>query len=499
MRMAPLDQGAQTILRALDQRLRTAARVLLDDEVPSALAPGHLAAELLPRLLVSIGNRPGPEAWLVLAAIKGAFPLADEVEQLARRLQLHDADTVAFELLGRQHADPSSLHAHLAMDLVIDGVVVDVDFCARHMTNTGIQRVTRSTLPLWDAKHPLTPVAHTGRQLGFRTISRTERGRVFEFGSTRAEELEEGEPFEARFIVPWRSTVVFPEVPHVHAQRRLACMAKYSGNVVGAIGYDMIPILSGHLRPVGEGGHFAQYLALIKYAHRVAGISNSATAEFDGFKRMLTAQGLDGPDVAEVELAEDVPHDGGRREVPDRPLVVIPGRRELHKNVRACVQAAHRLWVEGLEFDVVTLGGAGWAEDGLTATVQKLKNEGYPLTTLGWVSDEDMWRHIRNASFVVFASQHEGYGLPISESLMLGTPVVTADFGSQREIAERGGCLLVDPRSDSAIADAMRTLITQPEVLEGLRGEITGRPRRSWVDYADELWDFLVDGKEAHK
>lgn len=495
MKLAPLEVGAATVLRALDQRVTVAARVLLGRETRPDPIPGLHAARLLPELVSAAGPRPGPRTWLLLVAVSGAFPLATEVERLARRIELDSPDDVAFDLLGRLHAQGNAFNPAMTMAMVSDRVVVDVDFCARNDTNTGIQRVTRTILPRWAQEHDTQPVAHTDGHSAFRTINERENARVFEFGE--AFESTGAAPHEPMIVVPWQTTVLLPEVPHVHTQRRLACLAQYSGNTVGAIGYDMIPITSGHLRPLGEGGHFAQYLAAIKHSHRVAGISRSATAEFEGFKQMLVAQGLAGPEVAEVELAEDVP---ARNLAParsnDRPVVLIPGRRELHKNVRACVQAAHRLWVEGLDFEVVTLGGAGWSEGVLEQTVKHLKDEGYPLTTLGWVTDDEMWQRIHDASFIVFASLHEGYGLPISEALNLGTPVVTANYGSQSEIGERGGCLLVDPRSDTAIADAMRTLITQPDRLTALRAEIGRRPRRTWDTYATELWSFLVDGKE---
>jgi hypothetical protein len=39
----------------------------------------------------------------------------------------------------------------------------------------------------------------------------------------------------------------------------------------------------------------------------------------------------------------------------------------------------------------------------------------------------------------------------------------------------------------------MRTLLTDPDALQQLRREIPARPERTWQDYADELWDQLVE------
>jgi len=54
--------------------------------------------------------------------------------------------------------------------------------------------------------------------------------------------------------------------------------------------------------------------------------------------------------------------------------------------------------------------------------------------------------------------------------------------------------VLVDPRREADIAEAMRTLITQPDRLTALRAEIAARPQRPWDDYAHDAWSFLVEG-----
>ncbi len=62
------------------------------------------------------------------------------------------------------------------------------------------------------------------------------------------------------------------------------------------------------------------------------------------------------------------------------------------------------------------------------------------MTVRQAVSEEELEQAYRTAAFNVFPSLHEGYGLPVVESFSRGTPVVTSDFGSMRDIAAvRGG------------------------------------------------------------
>lgn len=52
---------------------------------------------------------------------------------------------------------------------------------------------------------------------------------------------------------------------------------------------------------------------------------------------------------------------------------------------------------------------------------------------------------IRSARAVLFPSIYEGFGLPILEAMMCGTPVLTSNFGAMREVAGPDAALLVDP------------------------------------------------------
>ncbi len=70
---------------------------------------------------------------------------------------------------------------------------------------------------------------------------------------------------------------------------------------------------------------------------------------------------------------------------------------------------------------------------------------------------------------------------------------MTSDFGALKEIAEDGGgAVLVDPRDDRAVTDAMRLLLTDEAELQRLRDEAAARPRRTWDEYADEVWTVLT-------
>lgn len=269
----------------------------------------------------------------------------------------------------------------------------------------------------------------------------------------------------------------------------------------GVIGYDCVPVTSSETVALGVG-HFARNLAAVKYMDRVAAISTSSATEYEGWRQSLGGLGLSGPRVAAVTLPAEVPASAptqggfGEDASPDGrlPLVLVVGSHEPRKNHLAVLHAAELLWREGLGFRLTFVGGRGWGSEPFVAALDRLRSQGRPVSMATSFDDPTLFAAYRQARFTVFPSLNEGFGLPLAESLACGTPAVTSDFGSMREIAGDGGALLVDPRDDHSIADAMRRLLLDDGLLARLRDEAARRPVRTWDNYAQDAWTYLVGG-----
>ena len=244
-------------------------------------------------------------------------------------------------------------------------------------------------------------------------------------------------------IVPWRTVVVLPELPPEDCCSRLAALAQHSGNAVVAIGYDCIPVVSADLVHPSDPERFGRYLTILKYARGIACISESASIEFGGFSSALPAQGLPGPDVLEcalptrpmtppTEATTSASNAAGSRS----PLVVCVGTFEPRKNHLAVLYAAEVLWREGLDFELLLLAGSAWGHE-IPAMISRLQAAGRPITARLSATDADVAAAYQAARFSVLTSLHEGYGLPVAESLAFGTPVITSNYGSTAEIAGR--------------------------------------------------------------
>ena len=144
-------------------------------------------------------------------------------------------------------------------------------------------------------------------------------------------------------------------------------------------------------------------------------------------------------------------------------------------------------------FSLHFLGSGGLPPAELTGWLEQLVESDRPITVTSEVSDDDLTRALSSARFTAFLSLHEGFGLPVAESLALGVPVLASNVGSVRALADGHGGLVVDPRDADAITTQMRRLLTDDVLIDELRTLARAQPSRSWEDYAADLWRLVVE------
>ena len=97
-----------------------------------------------------------------------------------------------------------------------------------------------------------------------------------------------------------------------------------------------------------------------------------------------------------------------------------------------------------------------------------LEGIGHRVIVPGYVRREDQPLWYSAAKLFVYPSQYEGFGLPVLEALACGTPVVTSNASSLPEVVGRAG-IAIDPTDEVALADAMRSVLTEPQLAARLR------------------------------
>ncbi len=455
------------------------------------------ARELIDRVCAELESADPARAWFALAVVRARYPDQFQTLRFIRRIRLDGAHAALGDVLARPQLDLRTGGPHWPeVRVAADEVVVDVHHTARTTLATGIQRVARQTVPRWYRDHPdLTLVAWTVGLSALRGLAADEHRNLI--GGERPADADDA------VVVPWRGRYICPELPaEPERTRAIQSMLRFSNTRGAIIGFDCVPITSAETTAGHMGSSFATMLAAAAHAERVATISQSAAIEFRGWRSMLAGAGLRGPDVRPVPLPAEVPpveptsvaEARATLAAGGRPLVLCVGSHEPRKNHLAVLHAAEVLWIEGLEFELAFVGGNSWRSEIFNHEVTRLAAAGRPVRTVQAVSDALLFGAYRIAHCLIFPSLNEGFGLPVGEALASGTPVITSDYGSMREITAGGGALLVDPRDDRQLVDALRRVLTDQDLYARLKAETAAFRSPTWDDYADRTWRFLTDG-----
>ncbi|MBI1912011.1 MAG: glycosyltransferase [Deltaproteobacteria bacterium] len=103
----------------------------------------------------------------------------------------------------------------------------------------------------------------------------------------------------------------------------------------------------------------------------------------------------------------------------------------------------------------------GASDEGHTAFMVAIKENGLEekIKFLGYVEKNDMPYIFRNASFLVFPSLFEGFGIPVLEAMLSGCPVVCSKTTSLPEVAG-DAAIYFDPKNPEEIAEGIRRVVT---------------------------------------
>ena len=179
-----------------------------------------------------------------------------------------------------------------------------------------------------------------------------------------------------------------------------------------------------------------------------------------------------------------------RYALPER-FVLSVGTLEPRKNTIALMRAFAALPADlRKSCPLVLVGGKGWHTHQIDADLTRLEQRG-ELIWLGYVPQSDMPLLYRAADAMAYVSLYEGYGMPVAEAMVSGTPVLTSDCTSMPEVAA-GSALLVNPRDDEAVRDGLERILSD----QLLRQQCIERGLKqadsyTWQNAGDQLMTVL--------
>ncbi len=382
-------------------------------------------------------------------------------------------------------------------------VLIDVTNATRDPANSGVIRVTRRIcrelqkyvpvlFVIWDqnTNQYVFPTKPEFDQLSlFNGPVLTDESKL----SSDANTLQLIDHLET--IAESRKVLIFTETVDEAYAKDARHFARSHHISLAAIFYDAIPVLYPDFckdpRVKNNHSHYMTGLAkcdliipISEYSseclqnfwrdHNIKGCTvrcNLLPGEFGGYERTKTVQTIKS----------------------DTINILCVSTLEPRKNHRTLIDACLVMQEEHPEVEwTLTLVGnryAGAFE--IADDIQKISKDNPCIRWRGVVSDDTLHLLYEEATFTVYPSIVEGFGMPILESICHGKPVICSNQGVMSELAAKGGCLTTDILDERLLANAIYQLCTDKKVLSTLSQAAVDRKLKTWDEYTQQFLTLL--------
>ncbi|HEV3232543.1 MAG TPA: glycosyltransferase family 1 protein [Candidatus Dormibacteraeota bacterium] len=295
----------------------------------------------------------------------------------------------------------------------------------------------------------------------------------------------------AQFGLSRRNRASDVRVVHVTDPQALTALP---GRITTTTVYDLIPLLEGiPLRSPLERIGYARYLRALRRVPMVLAISEATQKDLEthlGFAPGRAVLAPPGVDIALRDARPTCPPSDDR-------YFLYYGGPNANKNLAGLLQAAalcadlpEEVWLAG-----------PWPDEHIRRFERAVDR--YPalrgrVRYLGFLAADDLRRLIRGATAIVLPSLWEGFGLPVAEAMALHAAVIHSDIPALREVSA-GVAVTFDPERPLQLAEAMRRLSTDPELVGRLRLDGARRAAEFTWDQALaatlDVYDRLLSGR----
>ncbi|WP_270939411.1 glycosyltransferase, partial [Falsiroseomonas oryzae] len=175
---------------------------------------------------------------------------------------------------------------------------------------------------------------------------------------------------------------------------------------------------------------------------------------------------------------------------PDEPFVLFVATLESRKNhlmvFQAWIALSRRLPAELLP-RLVCVGRPGWGAEAALGLLERSPLLRRKVTVLSGVSDLALAGLTARCLFTLYNSFHEGWGLPVSESLAMGKLCVVPAHSGLLE-AGAPGAAFFPPGDEPALVELLARLVADPAHRAALEARIDrAAATRAWSVAAAEV------------
>jgi len=264
--------------------------------------------------------------------------------------------------------------------------------------------------------------------------------------------------------------------------------------------HDLIPIeYPEYARPNGARLHRRRIATVTALADGII-VNSGATGE--SLKPWLAATGrsvdvriaLLGTDVIATAAPSAAPSPAPSA-VPAQPYFVCVGTIEPRKNHLLLLNLwramAHQSETGAIP-RLIVIGRRGWENEQVVDMLERCTALEGHVEELNRCSDQHMHALLRGARALLLPSFAEGYGMPITEALSVGTPVICSDLPALREA---GGAVpdFLDPLDGPGWAACIRDHADNGPLHQAQLERMGGWSAPSWADHMAVVCAAIAD------
>ena len=269
--------------------------------------------------------------------------------------------------------------------------------------------------------------------------------------------------------------------------------------------YDLIPIIYNEvyfasrrrpffLRPLflaRRNQVFKQFMRLNKRFAKADGIVSISEASIRDLHHLFPAS-QSVPYTITPLAAQHLPSPR-KKSIHNKSFMFYVGGTDARKNLLKLVDMFAKALEGGLDMDLL-LVGHDFTQASFFDTVKLLRHiesssAKLHIKIVGYADDKDLATYYAQAQALLFASEYEGFGMPILEAMQAGCPVVCFDNSSIPEVAGKAAIMA---RSEDEFISGIQQLAGSEETRQTLiRKGYTQAKHFSWKITAQKTYQAL--------
>lgn len=384
-------------------------------------------------------------------------------------------------------------------------IFIDVTNATKDTANSGVIRVTRRlSRELQNFIDPIF-VIWSNDENNFVFPTKKEYDQLNRFnGPTFVDNERLSQDNHREVIDPYLESIqkhnkwlLFTETVNERTAGKIRSFAKRQNINLAAIFYDAIPVLHPEYCNEEVISNHDYYMRGLSECDIVIPISNFSADSLEDFWHKNNIEGCDVKvnllpgEFGGYERVKEVQE--GVKGVKNVIRILCVSTLEPRKNhvrlIKACLlmQDLH----PELEWELILVGNRYAGNSDIPEYIESVSSRNNRINWMGVVDDLTLHQLYTDASFTIYPSIIEGYGMPIMESLWHGKPCICFNEGVMGELAKGGGCFTTNVMHEKDLSEAIYKLATDSALLERLSHEAVSRDIKLWKDYAIQLLECL--------